>query len=267
MKVLKILGLVFGILLLLTGAGLLVGSFAANQGDDAIEQSMAQNGLLGPVDGLVTAVDANLVTVDFTDQSGEPQTAQAQAALTRPAQIGDTVAVYYSSDDPSIAIATDLAGGQLSSIASTLRTVGIVCLVVGGLMLIASILALMLGRKAVSPGPPYAVPQAYPPQGQAYPPQGQAYPPQGQGYPPQPGQSYPQQPGQPYPPPPGQPYSPQPGQPYPPHDQPPQNQPPQNQAPQGYSEPPATPYPPAENYDRPSDPGAGVQPQGPPTAR
>lgn len=251
MKVLKILGLVFGILLLLTGAGLLVGSFAAGQGDDAIEQSMAQNGLLGPVDGRVTAVDANVVTVDFTDQSGAEQTAQAQAALTSPAQVGDTVSIYYSSDDPSIAIATDLLGGKLSSIAASLRTAGIVCLVIGGLMLIASIVGLVVGRKtaAVTAGP-----------GQPYPAQ-PPYPPQGQGYGPQPGQPYPSQPGQSYPP------QNQPAQNQPPQNQPPQNQPGQNQPPPAYSGPPAAQYPPAEDYGRPDRPAAGEPPQGPPSAR
>lgn len=258
MKVLKILGLVFGILLLLTGAGLLAGAFAAGKGDDAIAQSMQQNGLVGPVDGVVTAVDAGVLTVDYTDQSGEDQTAEAQAALSRPAQIGDTVSIYYSPDEPSIAVATDLLGGQLSSIASTLRTAGIVCLVLGGLMLIASIVSLVVGRKnaAVTAGA-----------GQPYPVQ-QPYPPQGQGYPPQPGQGYGPLPGQNYPPQPGQPYAPQPGQPYPPQGQPAQGQPgqgqpPQGQPPQNYSMPPATPYPPAENYD----PRPGDAPQGPPSAR
>ncbi len=249
MKVLKILGLVFGILLLLTGAGLLVGAFAAGEGDDAISQSMQSNGLVGPVDGLVTGVDASVLTVDFTDQAGEARTAQAQAALTRPAQIGDTVSVYYSSDEPSIAVATDLLGGQLSSIASTLRTAGIVCLTLGGLMLIGSIVGLIVGRKTAAvtagPGQPYLTQPSYPPQGQGYP------PPPAQGYGPPPGQNY-QPPGQNYPQP-GQPYSPQPGQPYPP----------QHQAPRDTTMPPATPYPPAENYGRPSDPGAADPPRGP----
>ena len=243
MKVAKIIGLVFGILLLLTGAGLLVGAFAAGKGDDAISQSMQSNGLVGPVDGLVTAVDANVVTVDYTDQFGEAQTAEAQAALTRPAQVGDTVSIYYSSDEPSIAVATDLLGGQLTSIASTLRTASIVCLTLGGLMLIGSIVGLIVGRKTAAvtagPGQPYLTQPGYPPPGQGYP------PPPGQGYgPPPPGQNHPQ---------PGQPYSPQPGQPYPP----------QHQAPRDTTMPPATPYPPAENYGRPSDAGAADPPRGP----
>jgi hypothetical protein len=92
-----------------------------------------------------------------------------------------------------------------------LRTSGIICLVIGGVLLLAGILGLVLGKKpaAVVAGPAYPTgspthaPPGYPVQ--PYPPQqppGQPYPPQQ--YPPQqyPPQQYPPQrePDQPYPP-------------------------------------------------------------------
>ncbi len=245
MKVLKVLGIVFGILLLLTGGGLLAGSFAAGKGDDAVQRQMQSSGLVGPVQGTITEVDGQNVTVAFTDQQGQSQTGSGQAALTKPAEVGDTVSIYYSSDDPSIIVATDILGGSLAKVAGTLRTAGIICLILGGLLLLGGIIGLVVGKKAapaLPPGsgyPPQAGPQQYPPQqnqpGQAYPPQqnqpGQAYPPQqnqpGQAYPPQPSQppSWGQYPGpQQYPAPPTNP--PQPGpQQYPPPNYPPQGPP------------------------------------------
>ena len=43
MKALKILGIVFGILLLLTGGGLAVGSVAASKGQTALDQQLASH--------------------------------------------------------------------------------------------------------------------------------------------------------------------------------------------------------------------------------
>ena len=53
MKVLKILGIVFGILLLLTGGGLLAGSALASKGEGAFEPELAKSGYPGPVVGPV----------------------------------------------------------------------------------------------------------------------------------------------------------------------------------------------------------------------
>jgi hypothetical protein len=232
-RILKILAIVFGALLLLTGAGLLVGSYAASKGDDAMQHSMQNSGLAGPVDGVVQSVTGQTssgqqVTVVYTDLKGAEHTGQGQAALIKPAKVGDTVSVYYSTDEPDIVVVTDIMGGSLMKVANGLRTGGIVSLVLGGLLLLAGILGLVLGKTtpALTAGGPAGqsfAPQPYP--GQQYPAQqypaqpGQGYPPQPGRYPPQPGQGpapypgqYPSQPGQQYPPQPGQPYSPQPGQ-------------------------------------------------------
>jgi hypothetical protein len=241
MKVLKILGIVFGILLLLTGGGLAVGSVAANKGQAAVNEELAKSGYAGPVDGTVQSVDQTspvIVTVTYTDTQGKTQTGHGAVAGGKPPQVGDTVSTYYSTSDPSQVVVVDVPGiGNLTGIGNTLRTAAIICLIVGSVLLLAGILGLALGKKQpapLGPGPMYPPgPQQQPPAGypgQPYPPQyppGQQYPPQqppGQQYPPQPppGQQYPpQQPsGQQYPPqpPPGQQYPPQPppGQQYPP---------------------------------------------------
>jgi hypothetical protein len=241
MKVLKILGIVFGILLLLTGGGLAVGSVAANKGQAAVNEELAKSGYAGPVDGTVQSVDQTspvIVTVTYTDTQGKTQTGHGAVAGGKPPQVGDTVSTYYSTSDPSQVVVVDVPGiGNLTGIGNTLRTAAIICLIVGSVLLLAGILGLALGKKQpapLGPGPMYPPgPQQQPPAGypgQPYPPQyppGQQYPPQqppGQQYPPQPppGQQYPpQQPsGQQYPPqpPPGQQYplQPPPGQQYPP---------------------------------------------------
>jgi hypothetical protein len=226
MKALKILGIVFGILLLLTAGGLAVGSVVASKGQAALDQELAKTGYAGPVDGTVQSIDQTspvIVTVSYTDAQGKTQTGQGTVAGGRPPQVGDTVSTYYSTSDPGQVVVVDVPGlGDLSGIGNTLRTAAIICLIVGSVLLLAGILGLALGKKqpaSVAPGPAYPtgppqhVPPGYP--NQPYPPQqpGQPYPPQ------QPGQPYPpQQPNQPYPPQqPGQPYPPQqPGQQYPP---------------------------------------------------
>ncbi|HEY5821140.1 MAG TPA: DUF3592 domain-containing protein [Propionibacteriaceae bacterium] len=227
MKVLKILAVVFGVILLLTGAGLLFGSYAAGKGDDVVQRQLQSSGLAGPVDGTVTAVEQSQVTVDYTDQDGKAQTGQGQAALTKPAKVGDTVSVYYSPDAPEIVVVTDLFGGSLTKVASGLKTGGVICLVLGAVLLLGGIVGLVAGKKKPTALPPGPSPQGQPAQ---YPNQG--YPAQG------PPQNYPPQP---YPP-----------QPYPPQNYPPQNYPPQ---------PPTQPYPP-QPY-----PPQNYPPQGPPSAR
>jgi hypothetical protein len=234
MKALKIVGIVFGILLLLTGGGLAAGSVLANKGQAAFQEELTNSGYAGPVDGTVQSVSQSnpvVVKVSYTDNEGKQQTGQGSFAGGQPPQVGDSVSTYYSTSDPSQVVVVNLPGlSDLSSIADSLRTAAIACLIVGSGLLLAAILALALGRKqpaVVAPGqmyPPQQPPAGYPTR--PYPPQQPqaGYPPQpspGQGYPPQP------PPGQPYPPqqpPPGQGYSqqPPPGQPYPPQQDPPE---------------------------------------------
>lgn len=223
MKALKILGIVFGILLLLTGAGLAVGSVLASKGQTALDQELARTGYAGPVDGTVQSVDQTnpaVVTVTYTDTQGRTQTGQGTVAGGQSPQVGDTVSTYYNTNDPGQVVVVNVPGiGDLSGIGSTLRTAAIICLIVGSVLLLAGILALALGKKQpphLAPGPAYPTgpPQQAPP-----------------GYPSQP--YLPQQPGQQHPPqqPPGQQYPPQqhppeqpPGQQYPPQQYPPQQQ-------------------------------------------
>jgi Protein of unknown function (DUF3592) len=242
MKALKILGIVFGILLLLTGGGLAVGSVAASKGKTALDQQLAKAGYAGPVDGTVQSVDQTnpaTVTVTYTDTQGKTQTGRGAVAGGQPPQVGDTVSTYYDTSDPNQVVVVNVPGiGDLSGIGNTLRAAAIICLIVGSVLLLAGILGLALGKKQpahLAPGPAYPTgplqqaPPGYP--SQPYPPQqepGRQYPPQAQGqqYPPQ---QYPpqQQPGQQYPP------QQQPGQQYPPQQQPGQQYPPQQQPPQG----------------------------------
>ena len=253
MKALKIVGIVFGILLLLTGGGLAVGSVLANKGQAAFQEELTNSGYAGPVEGTVQSVSQSnpvIVKVSYTDEQGKQQTGQGSFAGGQPPQVGDSVSTYYSTSDPSQVVVVNLPGlGDLSAIADALRTAAIACLIVGSVLLLAGVLALALGRKqpaVVAPGPMYtpaaaaarrvpdpalsaaaARPAVSPQQqpGQPYQPQqqpGQPYPPQQQ-----PGQPYQpqQQPGQPYQPQqqPGQPYQPQqPGQEYPPQQYPPE---------------------------------------------
>jgi hypothetical protein len=222
MKALKIVGIVFGILLLLTGGGLAAGSVLANRGQAAFQEELTNSGYAGPVDGTVQSVSQSnpvVVKVRYTDNEGKQQTGQGSFAGGQPPQVGDSVSTYYSTSDPSQVVVVNLPGlSDLSSIADSLRTAAIACLIVGSGLLLAAILALALGRKqpaVVAPGqmyPPQQPPAGYPTQ--PYPPQQpqagyptQPYPPQ------QPQAGYPQQqpPGQGYPPqqPPGQAYPPQ----------------------------------------------------------
>ena len=202
MKALKILGIAFGILLLLTGGGLAVGSFAADKGQSAIDQELAKTGYAGPVNGTVRSVDQTtpvIVTVTYTDPQGKTQTGQGAVAGGQPPEVGAAVSTYYSSSDPSQVVVINVPGlGDLGGIGDTLRTAAIICLIVGSVLLLAGILGLALGKKRPAPvalgpayptGPPQQPYAGYPTQ--PYPPQ---QPPPGQGYPPQ------QPPGQPYPP-------------------------------------------------------------------
>jgi hypothetical protein len=244
MKVLKVLGLIFGILALLTGGGLLAGSYLLDKGQTALQQELQKQGLKGPVDGSVTAIEPPNVTVQYKDLTGKSRTGTGPA-LSQPApKVGDTVTVYYSTDDPTQVIIANIPGGDLAKAGAALRLGGIVILIVGGVLLLASILGFIFGKKktpAVAAAPPATGPpagqQGPPPQGGPY--GGGQYP----GNQPPPGGSYgwggsptqQNQPPQGYPPqnqpPPGYPQQ-GPPQGYPPQNAPTQGYPPQNLPPQ-----------------------------------
>ena len=214
MKVLKILGIVFGILLLLTGGGLLAGSALASKGQGAFQQELAKSGYAGPVEGTVKSVDQSspvIVTVSYTDKQGKAHTGKGAASGPTPPSVGDTVSTYYSTSDPSQILVVNVPGlGNLSGVAATLRISGIICLIAGAVLLIAGILGLLLGKQpavaAARPAYPTAIPGqspgGYPAQPHQQQPPGQPYPPQQ--YPPQqyPGPQPPDQPNPPqqYPP-------------------------------------------------------------------
>ena len=101
MKVVKILGVVFGALFLLTGIALLAGSAIFGAGQGKFDQQLAEQGLAGPVTGTVTAIDPPVYTVEYTDKAGAAQTGSGQVAEgTTPPEQGDDVQVYYSTARP-----------------------------------------------------------------------------------------------------------------------------------------------------------------------
>ena len=223
MKALKILGIVFGILLLLTGGGLLAGSVLASKGQGAFEQELAKSGYAGPVEGTVKSVEQSspvIVTVTYTDKQGKTQTGQGAASGATPPEVGDKVSTYYSTSDPSQILVVNVPGlANLSGVAATLRISGIICLIAGSVLLLAGILGLVLGKKPAAVATAPAYPTSIP------------------------GQQSGGSPIQPYPP--QQP----PGQPYPPQQYPPQQYPPQQYPPQQYTDPqrpPDQPYPPQQ---------------------
>jgi hypothetical protein len=202
-KAIKILGVVFGALLLLTGIGLLAGSAVAGATQQAIGDELAKQGLAGPVKGTVTSVGQDgTFTVNYTDQQGNAQTGTGGVVSgTEPPAVGDEVSVYYNTADPSSIAIFDLPGNaDFGGIAGALRTAGIVCLVVGAVLLLAGIIGLVTGRKAraAAIAEPGAAPEPVP--------AGQSEPPAGKVYPPQPGPQDPSEqqqvlpPRQPYPP-------------------------------------------------------------------
>src|SRR5690348_12468134 len=134
MKVLRVVGLVLGILLLLAGGGLLVGSVVADRGQSAVQQQIEEQGLKGPVQGTVVDKDESTYTVQFTADDGQSYTATAVSTLATPPQVGDTVTIYYKADDPSVAAISDAPTTALGKVAGTLRVAGIVTLVVGGVL-------------------------------------------------------------------------------------------------------------------------------------
>ena len=159
-----------------------------------MDDELAKGGLAGPVQGNVTAVNQGVYTVWYTDKNGVSQTGRGPSANgtgtgTEAPEVGDTVSVYYSTTDPSQIVILNIPGGGLAGIAGGLRTIGIVCLAVGALLLLVGIIGLIAGRKkAVAAVPAY--PAAPLPPGQGYPDQPGPSP----GYPQQPPAGYPQQP-------------------------------------------------------------------------
>jgi hypothetical protein len=151
-KVLKILGVVFGALLLLTGIGLLAGSAVVGAGQGKFDEELAKQGLAGPVKGTVASVDqaTSLFIVKYTDKQGAAQTGTGPVASgTKAPAVGDEVNVYYNLSDPSqIVILDNAAANNIGGIAKTLRTIGIVCLILGAILLLAGIIGLVRGRKA-----------------------------------------------------------------------------------------------------------------------
>jgi len=147
----EILGVVFGALLLLAGLGLLAGSAVSGATDRAIQDELAKQGLSGPVEGRVTAVgEGGTFTVSYTDKQGNAQTGTGPVVSgTEPPAVGDAVSVYYNTANPSqIAIFALPGSADFGGIAGTLRTIGIICLIVGALLLLAGIIGLVSGRRA-----------------------------------------------------------------------------------------------------------------------
>ena len=151
MKVVKILGVVFGALFLLTGVALLAGSAVFGAGQGKFDQQLAEQGLAGPVTGTVTAIEPPVYTVDYTDKSGAPQTGRGQVAEgTTPPEQGDDVQVYYSTLDASQIIILDFPGGNFAGVAGLLRTVAYICLAIGVVLLIAGIIGLVTARRTAA---------------------------------------------------------------------------------------------------------------------
>jgi Protein of unknown function (DUF3592) len=195
MRVLKIIGIVFGTLLLVTGGALAVGCQVANEAKAETAEEWANSGYAGPVDATVQSVDqANpvIVTVTYTDTQGNTHTAKGEAINDKPPEVGATVPTYYTTSDPNHVIVDNLLGvGDLSAIGEILRIAAFICLIVGTVILLAGVLGLALGRKqpaSVGPGPTYqpGLPQQ-PPAGYA----AQLYPPQQSPDQPHPPQQYP----------------------------------------------------------------------------
>ena len=83
MKALKIVGVVIGIILLLTGGGLAAGSALANKGQAAFAEELTKSGYAGPVEGKVQSVaqgEPVVVTVSYTDDQGGNQVGQGAFA-------------------------------------------------------------------------------------------------------------------------------------------------------------------------------------------
>jgi hypothetical protein len=182
-KVVKILGVVFGGLFLLTGLALLAGSAIFGAGQGEFDRQLAEQGLAGPAEGRVTAIAGPVYTVDYTDKNGAPQTGSGPVAEgTTPPEQGDDVQVYYFTADPGQIIILDFPGGNFAGVAGLLRIVAIVCMAIGAVLLVAGIISLVTGRSrapavdAGAAGNPAASPPPGPAAGQDGPPSGDPAP-------------------------------------------------------------------------------------------
>ncbi|HLL62040.1 MAG TPA: DUF3592 domain-containing protein [Propionibacteriaceae bacterium] len=188
MKVVKILGVVIGGLFLLTGLALLAGSALFGAGQGEFDRQLAEQGLAGPVEGRVTAIDGPIFTVDYTDKTGAARTGTGPVAEgTTPPEQGDDVEVYYSTLDPRQVIILDFPGGNFAGVSGLLRTIAFICVAIGVILLTAGIIGLVTGRRRtpVTAGPagyPDVPPPGQTPEGQPPPPSGQT--PAGASYPP-----------------------------------------------------------------------------------
>lgn len=203
MKALKIIAVVLGALLVLTGAGLLVGSSFAGVGQQAFDSELTRQGFGGPVKGTVTRASSQSYVVEFTDKDGDARTGRGPVADgTSAPSVGDEVTVLYLLEDPDRIVIIDLGpAADISGIGDALRIGGIVCLVVGALLLAAGIIGLVMGRRrsttaGLQTGAP---PAGYPPAAQAGPPPGYQQGPPAD-YPPAPPANYPPTPPANYPP-------------------------------------------------------------------
>ena len=187
MKALKIVAVVLGALLVLTGIGLLVGSSLTGVGQQAFDSELSRQGFGGPVKGTVTGADTGpsgqYFTVDFTDKDGDSRTGTgALADGTRAPSVGDEVNVLYLLEDPDRIVIIDLGpASDFSAIGNALRIGGIVCLVLGAVLLAAGIIGLVLGRKRSGPG--VGPPAGYPSAPEAGPPPGYPQGPPASNYP------------------------------------------------------------------------------------
>ena len=147
----------------------------------AFEQELAKSGYAGPVEELWKSVDQTspvIVTVTYTDKQGKSRPAKAPHPAQRRPTWATTVSTYYDTSDPSQILIVNVPGlGNLSGVAATLQTSGIICLVLGGLLLLAGIVGSGAGqevRRRVAAGPahptgsPAQAPPGYPVQ--PYPP-------------------------------------------------------------------------------------------------
>ncbi len=200
MKALKIVAVVLGALLVLTGLGLLVGSAFTGVGQQAFDSELARQGFGGPVRGTVTEADTGgseqYFAVEFTDKDGDFRTGRGPVADgTSAPLVGDEVSLLYFLEDPDRIVIVDLGPvTDISGIGNALRIGGISCLVVGALLLAAGIIGLVIGRKRSAPAgmPPGGPPGGYPPASQSGPPPGYQPGPPPPNYPPgQPAPNYP----------------------------------------------------------------------------
>ena len=163
MKALKIIAVVLGGLLLLSGIGLLVGSTLTGVGQQAFDAELRRQGFAGPVRGTVTEDSGSRFTVEYTDRDGKSRTGYGRVAEgTREPSVGDEVSLLYVLDDPDRIVIIDLGpAADFAGVGNALRIGGISCLVVGAVLLALGIIGLVRGRRQVpATGPP---PGTYPP--------------------------------------------------------------------------------------------------------